>query len=483
MDLVVGVDMATAAVRATAVTAAGLVVGEAGTALPPPASPRPGWSEQDPETWWPALARVLTDLTGRLGEGRVVAVTVCATSGTVVALDRRGDPIGPALMYADRRAVREARTAAEAGAARWRALGLGIQPSFGLPKWAWLLAQPPVARRAWRLGHASDLAVARLTGVLPPTDWSHALKSGYDPLRGEWAGEAMEALGIPAALLPEVRRPTEPAAAVSREAAAATGLPDGCPVRLGMTDACASQFAASATEPGRCVSVLGSTQVLKAASPSLIAGGAVYSHRHPDGWWLPGGASNTGAAVLAAAFVGRDLARLDRLAAAHGPATGVVYPLADGLGERFPFVAPGARGFVAREPAGEVDRYRALLEGVAFVERLGFEQLVSLGFAPGGNVAVAGGGSRSRVWNRIRATVLGRVLSERAGADTARGACILAAAGTVHPTLSAATEAMAAPGTAAVPPDDAEAGALERSYQRFLEALRAQPWYLENQEV
>ncbi|MGH9283725.1 MAG: FGGY-family carbohydrate kinase, partial [Acidimicrobiales bacterium] len=136
--------------------------------------------------------------------------------------------------------------------------------------------------------------------------------------------------------------------------------------------------------------------------------------------------------------------------------------------------------FVAREPTGEVDRYRALLEGVAFVERLGVEQLVALGFVPGAGFAVAGGGSRSRVWNRIRATVLGRTLTARAGADTARGACILAAAGTLHPTLTAATDAMAAPG-AEVRPDDEEAPALERSYRRFLEALQAQPWYPEQQ--
>ena len=100
----------------------------------------------------------------------------------------------------------------------------------------------------------------------------------------------MAALAIPVDLLPEVRRPTEVVGLVSEEAAAASGLPAGCQVRLGTTDACAAQLAAGAGAPGRFVSVLGSTLVLKGASRELVVDpeGAVYSHRHPDGWWLAG---------------------------------------------------------------------------------------------------------------------------------------------------------------------------------------------------
>ena len=357
-DLVVGVDMATAEVRALAMDEYGRVRAESRQPLPPPTSPRPGWVEQDAGAWWPAVAAALAEVTGAVSRvGRVVAVSVCATSGTVVALDRHGEPIGPALTYADQRAVAEADVAQAAGSARWAALGLRVQASFGLPKWAWLVADrgPAVAT----LGHASDVVVRRLVaggrgggggggvgGGRVPTDWSHALKSGFDPLRQEWAMEAMEALGIPSDLLPEVQRPTEVAGLVGPDAAADTGLPIGCQVRLGMTDACAAQLAAGAGAPGHFMSVLGSTLVLKGASRELVVdpSGAVYSHRHPEGWWLPGGASSTGGRALVDGFPGRDPAELDNLAAGHGPATCVTYPLV-GRGERFPFVAPDGEGF------------------------------------------------------------------------------------------------------------------------------------------
>ena len=478
MALVVGVDLATAEVRALAVDAGGQEHAAARARLAEPSTPEPGRSEQDASAWWPAVVDVLRDLTGQLGEhrGSVVALSVCATSGTVVALDGDGDPIGPALMYSDQRAESESDRAQAAGAERWDRLRLRVQASFGLPKWAWLMRHCGAGNVA-RLAHASDVVVGRLVGGLPATDWSHALKSGYDPERREWAGEALEALELPRSLLPEVRRPTERIGTVCRPAAEATGLPEGCEVRLGMTDACAAQLAAGTSGPGDFVSVLGTTLVLKGASADLVGDpdGGVYSHRHPDGWWLPGGASNTGAGALTAGFPDRDLAELDEEAARRGPAGGVVYPLLR-RGERFPFAAAEAEGFSLGDLGDEVERYRATLEGVAFVERLGFERMATLGAEAEPPVAVAGGGSRSRVWNRIRATVLGLPVVEKPGATTGLGACMLAAAGSLHPDLPTATEAMAAVGEQ-VGPDEGDHDALEASYRRFVDALAERGWW------
>jgi sugar (pentulose or hexulose) kinase len=200
----------------------------------------------------------------------------------------------------------------------------------------------------------------------------------------------------------------------------------------------------------------------------------VYSHRHPDGWWLPGGASNVGARALQAEFADRDLAALDAAAARHGPAGVVVYPLV-GQGERFPFAAPDAEAFSLGSAADEVGRYRALLEGVAFVERLGYDRLADLGAPADPPIAASGGGSGSGVWNRIRATVLGVPVMATPSATTALGACILAAAGTLHPDLAAATEAMAATGEL-VEPDREEQGALDDGYRRFLDAVTERGW-------
>jgi D-ribulokinase len=477
-DLVAGVDVATKDVRVAISDGQGHVRAFATAALPAPTRPRPGWSEQDPGVWWPAVASALRKATAVLDgdAGRLVSVAVAATSGTVLLADAAGEPVGRALMYDDQRAADEAKLAQEAAEPRWEALGLRISPSFGLPKWAWLLSESGVADTATRAWHVSDLVVSRLIGGQPTTDTSHALKSGYDPLSDEWALEAIDALDIPSEVLPEVAPPTTPVGEVSADATADTGLPAGCQVRLGMTDSCASQVAAGADQPGRFVSVLGTTLAIKGVTRDLLRDptGAVYSHRHPDGWWLPGGASNTGGAALKEHYGDADLADLDGQAARHGPAGCVAYPLV-GSGERFPFVAPDAEGFRLGSPDSDVDAYRATLEGVAFLERLGLAHLAGLGAAIEPPLAAAGSGSGSRTWNAIRATTLGLPLVVPERAETSFGACVLAAAGTIHTSLDEATRAMVRDESRVEPVED-ERDRLERSYERFVDGVDTRGW-------
>jgi D-ribulokinase len=472
--LVAGIDLATGHARVVVADARGVTVASAQCPLAVPGQPAAGHVEQDAASWWPATSSALRQATASLGSSarRIVAVAPTATSGTVVLVDHDGRPTGPALLYSDQRASAWAQRADTLGRSRWRACGLRIAPSFALAKLAWLAETGGLttAARAWS---GADLIVARLTGAEPVTDWSHALKTGYDLVRREWPAEVLEALGVPASLLPRVAPPGTQAGRVCAAAAAETGLPPGCEVRLGMTDGCTSQIACGAVAPGSFASVLGTTLVLKGASTTLVhdPAGVVYSHLHPDGLWLPGGASNTGGDGLGG---GADLGRLDAAAAERGPASVVSYPLAR-VGERFPFLEPSAAGFTVGVPHDDVDAFRARLEGVAFIERLAYDHLATLGIPATGVIAIAGGATASDVWNRVRATVLRRPLHIPARPESAFGAAILAAAGSIHDDLATATATMVRY-RGEVEPDDEQAAALEDSYLRLVEELSARGW-------
>lgn len=478
--LVAGIDLATAHVRVVVADGRGVTIGSAERPLAVPDRPVPGQAEQDAASWWPATSSALREVTASLGPdaGEIVAVAPTATSGTVVLVGRDRCPVGPALLYSDQRASAAAERANAAGRPRWRACGLRIAPSFALAKLGWLAGQGSLAAaaRAWS---GADLIVARLTGRDPVTDWSHALKTGYDLVRREWPAEVLDALRIPASLLPPVAAPGSPAGTVSGAAARETGLPPGCEVRLGMTDGCTSQIACGAVTPGTFVSVLGTTLVVKGASPSLVhdPAGVVYSHRHPDGLWLPGGASNTGGEGLGLSGARAGLRRLDSAAAGRGPASVVTYPLAR-AGERFPFYAPSAAGFTLGAPRDDVDAFRARLEGVAFIERLAYDHLAALGIPFAGPVSVAGGATASDAWNRIRATVLGRQLRVPRHPESAFGAAVIAAVGTVHGDLTSAAAAMVRYRDA-VEPDNNETAALRDSYLRLVDELSARGWVSE----
>ncbi|XUL88139.1 FGGY-family carbohydrate kinase [Streptomyces galilaeus] len=400
-----GVDLGTQSVRALLVTDDGRVLG-AGTA--PLTGRRDGVRhEQDPGEWWEAVCVASrAALAGQEAGGvRLGGLAVCGTSGTVLLTDGAGRPLTPGVMYDDGRAVAEA--------AR-----VGMQTSWALPKALWLLE----AYGGGLVAHQPDVITARLTGGgTVPTDSSHALKTGYDAEHEDWPSQ----LAYLGDVLPEVVRPGTRLGEVCRAAAEATGVPVGTPVIAGMTDGCAAQIASGALSEGSWNSVLGTTLVLKGASarPVRDSAGVVYNHRAPDGSWLPGGASSVGAGALPA---GADPAEMDRLAAAYEPSGVLAYPLTS-PGERFPFLAPDATAFVLGAPASEADGWAALLQGVAFTERLCLDYLHQLGAPIDGPLTFTGGAARSAYWNQLRADILGRPVRVPEQVEPALGMAVLAA--------------------------------------------------------
>ena len=469
--LVLGIDLATAAVRVMAVdVATGDVVAAAGTPLPEPSASRPGQQEQVPvhAAAVRSVVRALTsDLGARSADVRALAVT--ATSGSVVPTDARGVPAGPVLLYADQRGA--------AHASRITAVtGRSVGAASTLSRLAWLAEQDAAAASPdRRYLHVPDVVVADLTGRLV-TDTSHALKAGIDPVAARWPAELLATAGVPAGALPELVPPGTVVGEVRDRVAAELGLPSGVRVVAGMTDGCTAQLAAGAVAPGRTTGVLGSTLVLKcvAAEEVVGLGGAVYSHLAPDGRWWPGGASNTGAGILAADGEVADLAAADVDAARMGPSPWTAYPLR-GTGERFPFVRPDATGFLLGPGSpSALERHRAWLDGVAFVERLGLERLAALGVASADH-RVSGGGTRSSVWTTIRASVLGRPVSRPAAPSSGFGAAVLAGGVVTGAHPAEAADRMVRI-VEVIDPDPAQVGPLEEGYRRLTDELRRRGW-------
>jgi sugar (pentulose or hexulose) kinase len=471
-----GIDLGTQSARALLADATGRVLGR-GAAPLAGRRPSPGRHEQDPDDWWTAVRTAAREALAGRGAASVRGVAVCSTSGTVLLAGPNGEPLTPGLMYDDGRAGDEAAEAQAAGAEVWDRLGVRIQTSWALAKALWLVRRhaPPAGAR---LLHQADVITGRLVGGAVATDSSHALKTGYDLHSEAWPCEVLETLGLDGALLPAVVRPGTVLGEVCAAAAEATGIPAGTPVIAGMTDGCASQLGSGALRVGRWNSVLGTTLVLKGvtADPVRDPAGVMYSHRSPDGGWLPGGASSVGAGVLTG---DRDrLAALDAQAAAYEPSTAVAYPLVS-RGERFPFLAPDAVGFMLGEPAGEADRHAALLQGVALVERLALSYVRALGAPVEGPVTFTGGAARSAYWCRLRADVLGRPARIPEHADAALGMAVLAAYGTTAPgpgrSLAGIAESMVRI-RATVEPRPGAAERFDGPYRRLLDELERRGW-------
>jgi D-ribulokinase len=451
MTLVMGIDLGTSGVRAIIADARGQVIASASQKLTGVeiAVANAAWHEQDALGWWQTCQAVIRAALAIAQDNgcppdAITALAVTSTSGTIVPLDAANRPLRPAFMYNDGRAVAESEMLNSVSSDLRTNTGIAFQPAFALCKVVWCKAhEPDIFAQTARWAHQGDYIVGHLTGDYGVSDYSTALKTGYDFVALRYPSFIADEAHIPLATLPRIVAPGDIIGTVSPEAAAATGLSTRTLVCAGMTDANTALLASGAAEPGEWNSAIGTTIGIKGMTTALIRddAGRIYCHRHPDGWWLPGAASNAGGELLQAWFGGREMAQLDAAAEVQGAASYILYPLPR-QGERFPFIAPGAERFQLGEPRDESDTYRACLEGVALVERLCFEVLEGAGATVGGQIYVTGGASGSAVWCQIRADVLGRELVRPRLPESAFGAALLAASHTLYASVSEAGRAM-----------------------------------------
>jgi xylulokinase len=427
----VGIDVGTSGVRGVAVGPVGELLAEADEKIRQDHRAAGGIHEQDPGEWWEALCSVgqtiVKALKEKSGDVELRGVAVTSTSGSLVVADAEGRALRPAILYDDGRGVEIAEELNQQGGARNIRLG----SSFSLVKAAWVRHQEPeLWERTRYVLHPADWLSGKLSGEFGISDFTNALKLGYDPENSSWIG-SVRAAGLLDDRLPVVRRPAEQIGEVSKVVAAETGFPVRTPVLAGATDGMASVIASGASRRGDANTTLGTTLVWKVLHDGKPAArGGIYFHLHPGGLWVPGAASNTGLGSLQPPGSVASLAEMDRLAANYFPTSVLCYTLS-GQGERFPFAHPKAVSFVEGNPRDAGESYAAQLQSIAFVERWGYEILEGCGVKLGDRVFSTGAAAKSPVLSQLRANVLGRSVAQSRYPSAAFGAAILAATGAV----------------------------------------------------
>ena len=466
----IGIDVGTQGVRVVLIDEKGAVRGSEEEAFTLTDHSR---EEQSPQAWWEACLRCLLALFRGLkgvNLGQIKSLAVTSTSGTVIPLDKDNRPLHDALMYSDPRPAAEGRQC-KAVAETYHPEGYtGFNASSGLSKMVWFVNHfPGQTNRLHTWVHAADYISGMLSGNFRVTDYTNALKSGYDVKNGVWSTYLFEQLPLKREWMQTVVPSGEPIGALRPDLASLLDLP---PVKVvaGMTDGCASQIASGAVRPGDWNTTIGTTLVVKGVTTRELKDpeGRLYSHRHPEGYWMPGGASNIGADWVTTDFKDR-LAELNKAAAALIPTAYVAYPLRR-EGERFPFISATARGF-APDGLSEAELFTANMEGVAYVERYAYELIESLSGETVKAVYTAGGASNSDTWLTIRSNVLKRPVYKCAQVTGAVGAAILAASQTYFGSLTEATQALTHV-EKEIRPSEELMQAYDTGYEAFLKSLR-----------
>ncbi len=456
--------------------------------------PRPGWAQMDSDLWLRGVRDALPRACAQAGvDARDIdAVGFSAMFPVLVPLDADLRPLHPAILYCDQRSIPQTeRLERDLPAERFeRIAGNRLTPgTCSLTSLVWLKEERPGAfdAAAW-FALAPGCVAAQWTGR-PAADWGSASLSGLmDLAQGEWSEELCAAAGVPLEKLPPLLAPAERAGALRPDVARALGLRAGIPVAVGSGDTICSAAGLGLTEPGQASVTCGTTDNVSAVAdqPSFDPRFANCRHALPGRWIFIATMSNTGAALewfkagFAAAVAGDgSYDALFAAAAQAPPGAGGLICLPYWQGERTPIWDPKARaalvGMSADTDAARV--LRAVLEGVAFALRQNLDALQEAGFEPK-EILLTGGGSKSAVWNQIRADALGRPLLRAADTEaTLLGAALFAgAAAGVWPDLEDALRAAAARReTERIEPRPDEAAAYDRLYplyERLYPALR-----------
>jgi glycerol kinase len=227
--------------------------------------PRPGWVEHDPEEIWRNVEEVVRDALDKaqLKPSDLVAVGIANQRETTLVWDRAtGAPVHHAINWQDTRTdhlIRE--LAGDTGRDRFRDIcGLPLATYFSGPKLRWLLDTVPGLRERAEAGEVlfgtmDSWLIWRLTGrhLTDVTNASRTMLMSLETLA--WDDALLDAMGVPRAMLPEIR----PSAEVYGEA---RGTLAGVPVASALGDQQAALFGQTCFLPGEAKCTYGTGSFL-----------------------------------------------------------------------------------------------------------------------------------------------------------------------------------------------------------------------------
>ncbi|MFE9192799.1 gluconokinase [Micromonospora sp. NPDC007208] len=411
--VIVGVDVGTTAVRATAFALDG-TARHAATRECPLLEPMPGWQVQEPDVLVAATLAAVSECVAGTAGAEVVALALGSARYGLIGLDAAMTPVTPLLTRGDTRSSEAARELRLSGQSRelHRLSGTPVHPMNPLCKLLWFARHEPYLCTAtrWWIG-LKDYLVHRLTGMLV-TELSSASGTGmFDVHRRGWSPAVLDLAGVSERQLPPVL-PTTAVLRLSPAAGRPVGLPSGTPVVVGAGDGPLRSLGTAATDPTVGSLTLGATGALRTVVEAPLTDpvdtfscGALTD----DAWVVGSAVSNGGNVVRWAGRVFGD----DSAAPALLDLAERVPPGSDGL-VMLPYLRadeappqrcapPGAfLGLRSEHSRGHL--VRAAVEGVCLQLAGVRDRLAEL--TPIGSVRLTGGAFRSPLWREVMAAVL-----------------------------------------------------------------------------
>jgi len=454
MAVFLGVDIGTSGTKTLAMQEDGTILASA-TEEYPLSSPRPGWSEQEPEDWWQATIKSVRKVlkSGKIKAADVKGIGLSGQMHGSVFLNRKHEVIRPALLWNDQRTAAECEEIERRAGGRKKLIQLVANPAltgFTAPKILWLRNNEPKSfEKTVQVLLPKDYIRFRLTGEFA-TEVSDA--SGtllLNVKQRKWSRPLLSKLELDESLLPAVYESEDVSGHLTKESASLLGLNQGVAVVGGGGDQAAGAVGNGIVKKGVISATMGTSGVVFAHSDEVQIDpeGRVHTFCHAvrDKWHVMGVVLSAGGSlqwyrnqlceqqVADAKRQKVDPYELITAQAEQAP------PGSEGLfflpyltGERTPHADPDARaawiGLSLRH--GRPHLSRSVIEGATYAMRDSLEIIKELDI-PVREIRLSGGGARSPFWRQLQADVYGKkVVTINAEEGPAYGVALLAAAGT-----------------------------------------------------
>ena len=474
--LFIGIDLGTSACKFLLTDEKGAVLNTVSREYPL-MFPHSGWSEQDPAHWWQACLDGIPALLEGFDAKDVCGIGAGGQMHGLVILDENDEVLRPAILWNDGRTSEEVDYLnCEIGRSVLSERTANIAfAGFTAPKILWVKKnEPHIFARIKKIMLPKDYIVYKLTGV-HSCDYSDA--SGMlllDVKNKCWSKEMLELCSVSEAQMPALYESYEKVGTVKSELCAQFGFGQ-VTVCAGAGDNAAAAVGTGTVGEGKCNISLGTSGTVFISSDSfgVDSTNGLHSFAHADGYYHLMGCMLSAASCnkwWQDEIIGtKDYKGEEAKITDHMLGNNSVFFLPYLMGERSPINDTDARAtFVGMSmDTTRADMTQAMLEGVAFAIRDSFEVARELGIEIKRS-NICGGGSKSPLWKKIFANVLGiplDIIKTEEGPGYGGAILAMVACG-VYPDVRSASDALVSV-VSTIEPDPALTALYEKRYQQF----------------
>ena len=408
---------------------------------------KPEYLERDVEVYWVSFKKIVSQFISKdhISSADIQAISFSVQGETFVPVDEQFRPLRKTIQGHDVRAQEEVKILRE------KFGDLPLYPVSGQPaidgywlavKILWLKRhQPEIFALTRHYMLLEDYIIHRLTGRFVTDKTIIADSYFYDMRSQDWYSPMMDYLGLTEEMMPTVLDPCEPVGTVSAKISQETGLASKTVVVAGAMDQIAGAIGAGNIKPGVITETTGTALAIGVTGNGKLeeyttSGLPVLFHAVKDAYFLmpwlgSGGLTLQWFAQNLSENGKHDFKALTTLAEKIPAGAEGLIMLPFLVGATCPEFDSSARGvFFGITPGHTRGHFvRAILEAIGYAIRANLDLIRTIGI-PVSCIRSLGGGSKSRLWNQIKADVCGIEISSMDVEDAASlGAALMAGVG------------------------------------------------------